>query len=392
LVISAFFACSPWFQRWFRLSFLLVRSDWIQVWTEVNLSGEWVHVDSCEGVVGENSMYEAGWGKKLSYVLAFTTQHVTDVTPSYTCQWHDGDFQARRRAVTSSEDAGNAILKQINQQMAVGLPAKERELVDLQAKVERKVLTEHMMKRSWDHVYKQGRMSGSHAWKVSRNETGDGKDRDDSSNSSATVKFHIEPFYPARSNFEVHIRPREREIVVNGTSCAVGLKDAVSVVVLDEAILGLVLQSQCFTSIIELSDFISSVPAGRIVAMIGDRRNSDNGDKNNNEPTAEPFIFKEFAKLGGFDTDALNHSLVYFGQMKFTPDWSRCIMETALSSDNEYVFSYSENIELAQRSLRTLKFCRPSKVFCRLPETVMPLQTQNMASFEQKDIAVRSFY
>jgi hypothetical protein len=375
------------------------------VWTEVNLSGEWVHVDSCEGVVGEHSMYEAGWGKKLSYVLAFTPHHVTDVTARYTCD--NGDLQARRRTVTSSEEAGMAILRHINHAMAGPLPDKERDFVLQQAQIEeRQILAEQMTKRSWDHhVYRRGRISGSHAWKVSRHETGSGGDNGESSNtpsattsssSSTVVKFHTEPFYPARPTLDVILRPNEREIIVNGTSCAVGLHDAVSVVVLDETILGLVLQSQCFTSMEDLSEFIATLPIGRIVAMIGDKKEEEQQTATTpTTGTIEPFIVKEFTKLGGFDTDALNHSFVFFGQMKLTPDWSRCVRTIAPSedgdgNDKEYMFSCTQhNIALPERSLRTLKFCRPTKVLCRLPETVMPLQTQSLASFAQTCIVHR---
>jgi hypothetical protein len=372
------------------------------VWTEVNLSGEWVHVDSCEGVVGENSMYEAGWGKKLSYVLAFTPHHVTDVTARYTC--HDGDLQARRRTVTSSEEAGITILRDLNHAMAAPLPAKERDLLLQQAQIEeRQLLAEQMTKRSWDHhhVYRRGRISGSQAWKVSRHETGGGDNGESSTtpstlSSSTVVKFHTEPFYPARPTLEVILRPNEREIIVNGTSCAVGLHDAVSVVVLDETILGLVLQSQCFTSMEDLSEFIATLPIGRIVAMIGDKKEEEQQTATTpTTGTIEPFIVKEFTKLGGFDTDALNHSFVFFGQMKLTPDWSRCVRTIAPSedgdgNDKEYMFSCTQhNIALPERSLRTLKFCRPTKVLCRLPETVMPLQTQSLASFAQTCIVHR---
>eukprot|EP00904_Undaria_pinnatifida_P004953 jgi/Undpi1/1588/HiC_scaffold_11.g04978.m1 len=60
--------------------------DWSDhVWVEAKVAGRWVHVDPCEAAVDEPLLYES-WGKKQTYILAFTKQEVVDVTENYTRQ------------------------------------------------------------------------------------------------------------------------------------------------------------------------------------------------------------------------------------------------------------------------------------------------------------------
>ena len=47
---------------------------WVEVWS--SRLERWIMADGCEGEIDKAAMYEKGWGKKLNYILAFTTDSV----------------------------------------------------------------------------------------------------------------------------------------------------------------------------------------------------------------------------------------------------------------------------------------------------------------------------
>nr|CCA21977.1 peptideN(4)(Nacetylbetaglucosaminyl)asparagine amidase putative [Albugo laibachii Nc14] len=137
------------------------------VWTEVFLAREhrWVHCDACEDQMDAPLTYEVGWGKKLSYIFAFSKDEVVDVARRYTKDW---EVMLSRRVDADEEWLKDAIDK-LNDQKMRGLPdvrvvelkerraSEQREMYDAKKKVSGDV---------------GGRVSGSAEWKRAREEDG----------------------------------------------------------------------------------------------------------------------------------------------------------------------------------------------------------------------------
>ncbi|XP_050794363.1 peptide-N(4)-(N-acetyl-beta-glucosaminyl)asparagine amidase isoform X2 [Gopherus flavomarginatus] len=85
------------------------------VWTEVYSSSQqrWLHCDPCENVCDKPLLYEIGWGKKLSYVIAFSKDEVVDVTWRYSCK-HE-EILSRRTQV--KEAALRETIERLNKLM-----------------------------------------------------------------------------------------------------------------------------------------------------------------------------------------------------------------------------------------------------------------------------------
>ncbi|XP_072781826.1 peptide-N(4)-(N-acetyl-beta-glucosaminyl)asparagine amidase isoform X2 [Taeniopygia guttata] len=137
------------------------------VWTEVYSSSQkrWLHCDPCENVCDKPLLYETGWGKKLSYIIAFSKDEVVDVTWRYSCK-HE-EVLSRRTAL--SEATLRETINALNRTRQKSLSEnRKRELLE-RTIVE---LVEFISPKTPKPGEYGGRTSGSMAWRVARGEIG----------------------------------------------------------------------------------------------------------------------------------------------------------------------------------------------------------------------------
>jgi len=129
----------------------------------------WVHLDSCEAARDEPLLYDRGWGKKMSYILAFSVDGAQDVSRGYIQDWQ----QALQRRRKGSEEALRQILADVTRRRRTGLSAEKLKELELEDRAEEKWLSE-----AQEHANRpasidgQGRQSGPDDWKKARGEDG----------------------------------------------------------------------------------------------------------------------------------------------------------------------------------------------------------------------------
>jgi hypothetical protein len=392
------------------------------VWTECLVDGlYWVMVDSCEGVVNEPSMYESGWGKDLSYVLAVSTAEVVDVTPRYTRKFYAPEFQARRRAIIPTEAEGQDRVRRSHRRLLQSLPPKrEREVLGRLAR-EEGYLGRCRASTDWrGGAYDRGRISGGRAWKASRSEDGarrsaSGSDGGGGRKANAGVhQLEVENYCPAMlfgEELSIRVVPhptasRHAAILLGRTACAVGPCDedgasrGLSVVVVDdgEAMLGCLLQSKSFSKISPLIAFLESVPAGRIVAAHG-RLPATGDDEDPPEDDADATSRGDRRLrdlLPGFLTQSLRDGVLFVGQVRMKAAWSICRSFSEapfgieVKSSGAVSKAISDN-QVQRLRLKTYRGTRPAAVVRRLEDRIMPLASQLAATHAEKRAAFLSW-
>jgi len=148
--------------------------DWTDhVWTEVysHQLGRWVHCDACENAWDKALLYEQGWGKKLSYCVAFSVCGVKDVSMRYTSNWEE--MKTRRSAVPETWLARTCQF--MTNKVRASMPQQQRTALvvrDLAETLQLAALSAGVQGSRQENL--PGRQSGSEAWRLSRGEMGAG--------------------------------------------------------------------------------------------------------------------------------------------------------------------------------------------------------------------------
>ncbi|XP_069575274.1 peptide-N(4)-(N-acetyl-beta-glucosaminyl)asparagine amidase [Brachyistius frenatus] len=136
------------------------------VWTEIYSASQrrWLHCDGCENVCDKPLLYEVGWGKKLSYVLAFSKDQVVDVTWRYSCK-HPEVLLRRTRV---EEPWLLHTIDGLNHSRQQSFSADRKKELKERLLVE---VVEFISPKTPEPGELGGRNSGSLAWRIARGET-----------------------------------------------------------------------------------------------------------------------------------------------------------------------------------------------------------------------------
>ncbi|AOW03313.1 peptide-N(4)-(N-acetyl-beta-glucosaminyl)asparagine amidase [Yarrowia lipolytica] len=137
------------------------------VWSEVysERRKEWIHTDSCEEAWNSPTIYSQGWGKKMSYVVGFSGDGVTDVTRRYV---RKADQQLPRTMVP--DEQFKTILNSITSDIRQNLSPSEKEELKREDEAEERELASYNADEPQEA--QMPRQSGSVEWTKARGEGG----------------------------------------------------------------------------------------------------------------------------------------------------------------------------------------------------------------------------
>ncbi|XP_066262636.1 peptide-N(4)-(N-acetyl-beta-glucosaminyl)asparagine amidase [Euwallacea similis] len=135
------------------------------VWTEVYSIGQerWLHCDSCENMCDQPLIYECGWKKQISYVIAYSNEEVQDVTWRYTSNFKE----TLKRRTACKEDEIIRVLEDLRQRRQVKFSETRRKYLTRRNLME---LVQFLTEKKPGIEDEKGRQSGDISWRVSRGE------------------------------------------------------------------------------------------------------------------------------------------------------------------------------------------------------------------------------
>lgn len=124
-------------------------------------------MDSCENARDQPLLYDVGWGKKQSYILAFSTEGAQDVSRGYI-----KDFGAAlSRRTRMREDDLQQCLAEVTKRRRAVLSAEKLQQLEQEDRGEMRFL--QGIKEEEEPL--PARQSGTAEWKAARGEDGNGR-------------------------------------------------------------------------------------------------------------------------------------------------------------------------------------------------------------------------
>ena len=136
------------------------------VWCEVYSASQerWLHSDPCENALDKPLLYEHGWNKKLSYVIAFSHYETLDVTWRYTSR----QTEVMQRRTECDEKWLAEFCNELSRKRQATLPKERRNQIQMRLVKE---IVEFLSPKQIKDGEDVGRTSGSLQWRLSRGET-----------------------------------------------------------------------------------------------------------------------------------------------------------------------------------------------------------------------------
>lgn len=140
--------------------------DWTDhVWCEVysNSQKRWLHADPCENTLDKPLLYEHGWGKGLSYVIAFSRFECVDVS------WR---YSAKHKELLDRRNECDELwlvkhTNELSKRRQLNFSQIEREAYQFRMVTE---LVEFLSPKQAKEGEDTGRQSGSLQWRLTRGE------------------------------------------------------------------------------------------------------------------------------------------------------------------------------------------------------------------------------
>ena len=138
------------------------------VWNEFYNEEEkrWVHVDPCEAAYDTPLVYEQGWGRNMTFVVAASEEEIVDVTPRYVKDW--SIIKERRSDIM--ENNLKALIRNINNNLYMKLSEEEKAKLNERRIKEKEEFESKTGECKVSEEEKLPRQSGSLQWRQERGE------------------------------------------------------------------------------------------------------------------------------------------------------------------------------------------------------------------------------